>query len=92
MKQIVACIAVAVLVGCSNPKSVEIPRGTGQSQVMDKKFSNALNELTEEERKLVNGYLYFTRLYGDSIPDNFTIGNAIDYMYQFRSSYMGAVD
>jgi hypothetical protein len=46
-----------------------------------------MNKLETEERELVNNYLYCVRTFNDTIPKGFTIGNAIDYMIQFKSSY-----
>jgi hypothetical protein len=86
MKSGFAIMATVLLVGCSDPKSTEIP-SVGWEQFSNKKFSKAMNKLETEDRELVNNYLYCVRTFNDTIPKGFTIGNAIDYMIQFKSSY-----
>jgi len=88
IKSGIVAVSVLLLVGCSDPRATKIPSSVGWEQFSDKKFSKAMNKLDENERELVNGYLYFVRTYNDTIPKGFTIGNAIDYMIQFRNSYL----
>lgn len=86
---LISAVSCVVLVGCSmNPRDVEIP-GVGMEQFSDKKFTRAMNKLTDEERRMVNGYIFLSRGSNEPIEKGFTIGNAIDFMIQYRQSTWG---
>lgn len=79
MKKIVFALAAVVLVSCGekNPLTVEIPV-TMRERVLDEEYTEAVAKLTSEQKSMLDGFIYMGQAVGEPVPENITIGEAIE--------------
>lgn len=73
--QLVACLLLSVVVGCSNPRNQPLPEDLTQAD-SDPKFQAAVQKLPEEDRKLLNTFVRF-HVEHHKKPTERTIGEAV---------------
>lgn len=93
MRLIAAIVITALLVACSDPKNTPLPREIDKME----SIKPVMEKLSEEERKLVAGYLMrhtvgtalggiFGQKKADPMPDGMTIGKAIEEQRAFLAN------